>query len=318
MEDTSYKKVREQLKISVEKLYIDNVQLLEEIEKGLQIQHLEEPCVGYQGVVGSFSEEAAIQYFKRQKASYSCYDEFEEVLQALVRGEIDYGVLPIENSYTGEVLEVYDLIQKYNLYIIGEEAIKVEHNLVGIDGAAIGDIKSVYSHPQALSQCKQYLKQYPDIQSMPYANTAMAARYVEELRDKTKGAICSKKAADFYNLHIIEEKINTKSNNYTRFIILSKTMQILLECDKVSIVFTTKHTSGALYHILSHFAYNSLNLLKIQSRPMKDKSWHYYFFVDLEGHLEDANMLIALGKVSKESEYFSILGSYKRSIKASY
>ncbi|MEG0579723.1 MAG: bifunctional chorismate mutase/prephenate dehydratase, partial [Niameybacter sp.] len=92
----------------------------------------------------------------------------------------------------------------------------------------------------------------------------------------------------------------------------------LLECDKVSIVFTTKHTSGALYHILSHFAYNSLNLLKIQSRPMKDKSWHYYFFVDLEGHLEDANMLIALGKVSKESEYFSILGSYKRSIKASY
>lgn len=318
MEDVNYKGIREQLKISIEKLYINDLQLLEQIEKGLHTKAINKPCVGYQGVIGSFSEEAATKYFKEEEASYKRYDEFEEVLEALTRDEIDYGVLPIENSYTGEVLEVYDLIGKYNLYIVGEEIVKVTHHLVGVKGASLDGIKEVYSHPQALGQCKHYLKEHAWMQKIPYANTAMAAKYIAQTNDITKAAICSLKAANLYNLQILGEEINTKSNNYTRFIILSKTMQILPEYDKVSIVFTTKHTSGALYHILSHFAYNGLNLLKIQSRPMKNKSWHYYFFVDLEGHLEDANMLIALGKVSKESEYFSILGSYKQSPKTTY
>lgn len=312
MEGVNYKGIREQLEISIEKLYIDDLSLLNEIEKGLAPIYIENPRVGYQGVLGSFSEEAATNYFKDTKALYNRYDGFEDVMDALTNNEIDYGVLPIENSYTGEVIDVYDLIQKYNLYIVGEEIVKVTHNLVGIKGSTIEDLKEVYTHPQALGQCKKYLKEHAHILSIPYANTAMAAKYISELGDKTKAAICSKKAAYLYNLQILDEEVNTKSNNYTRFIILSKTMHITPECDKVSIVFTTKHTSGALYNVLSHFAYNGLNLLKIQSRPLKEKSWHYFFFVDLEGHLEDANMLIALGKVSKESEHFSILGGYKQ------
>lgn len=312
MEDVNYKGIREQLELSIEKLYIDDLSLLDEIEKGLAPVYIEKPCVGYQGVLGSFSEEAATNYFKDTKASYNRYDSFEDVMDALMHNEIDYGVLPIENSYTGEVIDVYDLIQKYNLYIVGEEVVKVTHHLVGIEGSTIEGLKEVYTHPQALGQCKKYLRQHPHILGIPYANTAMAAQYISEFKDPTKAAICSKKAAHLYNLHILNEEINTKSNNYTRFIILAKTMHITPECDKVSIVFTTKHTSGALYNILSHFAYNGLNLLKIQSRPLKEKSWHYFFFVDLEGHLEEANMLIALGKVSKESEHFSILGSYKQ------
>ena len=312
MDDVNYKGIRKQLEISIEKLYIDDLNLLAEIEKGLTPSHISSPKVGYQGVKGSFSEEAATNYFKGQDAVYSRYDDFEDVMEAITKGRIDYGVLPIENSYTGEVLDVYDLIRKYNLYIIGEEVVKVTHHLVGIEGATIESIKEVYTHPQALGQCQKYLKQHANMMQIPYANTAMAAQYVSELQDISKAAICSKQAADLYNLHVLEEEINTKSNNYTRFIILAKTMQITTECDKVSIVFTTKHTSGALYNILSHFAYNGLNLLKIQSRPLREKSWHYFFFVDLEGHLEDANMLIALGKVSKESEYFSILGGYKQ------
>lgn len=315
MEEVNYKGIEEQLKISIEKMYRDHIQLLEQIEQGLHTKAIHQPCVGYQGVIGSFSEEAATQHFKDEEASYKRYDEFEEVLEALTNGEIDYGVLPIENSHTGEVLEVYDLIGKYNLYIVGEEIVKVTHHLVGVEGSCLETIKEVYSHSQALSQCKYYLKEHPWMQQIPYANTAMAARYIAETNDKTKAAICSMKAAKLYNLQLLDQEINTRANNYTRFIVLSKTMQISSECDKVSIVFTIKHTSGALYHILSHFAYNGVNLLKIQSRPMKDKSWHYYFFVDLEGHLEDANMLIALGKVSKESEHFSILGSCKQSPK---
>ncbi|MBP3911818.1 MAG: prephenate dehydratase [Niameybacter sp.] len=312
MEDVNYKGIKKQLEVSIEKLYIDDLGLLAGIEKGLNTQKVEKPKVGYQGVRGSFSEEAAESYFEESEASYSRYDEFEDVMEALIKGDIDYGVLPIENSYTGEVIDVYDLIRKYNLYIIGEEIVKVTHHLVGIEGSTLDDIGEVYTHPQALGQCQKYLKNHPKIMQIPYANTAMAAKYISELNDVSKAAICSQRAAKLYNLHILQEEINTKSNNFTRFIILSKTMQITPECDKVSIVFTTKHTSGALYNILSHFAYNGLNLLKIQSRPLREKSWHYFFFVDLEGHLEDANMLIALGKVSKESEYFSILGGYKQ------
>ena len=312
MEDVNYKGIKKQLEISIEKLYMDDLGLLAGIEKGLNVQKINNPKVGYQGTKGSFSEEAAESYFKNSEALYSRYDEFEDVMEALTRGEIDYGVLPIENSYTGEVIEVYDLIRKYKLYIIGEEIVRVTHHLVGLEDSKIEDIKEVYTHPQALGQCQKYLKNHPQMMQIPYANTAMAAKYISEIQDPSKVAICSERAARLYNLHILQKEINTKSNNFTRFIILSKTMQITSECDKVSIVFTTKHTSGALYNILSHFAYNGLNLLKIQSRPHSEKSWHYFFFVDLEGHLEDANMLIALGKVSKESEYFSILGGYKQ------
>lgn len=312
MEEVDYKGIRKQLEISIEKLYIDDLGLLAEIEKGLNMDEIQAPRVGYQGVRGSFSEEAATHYFKEKEALYSRYDDFEDVMEAITKGEIDYGVLPIENSYTGEVLDVYDLIRKYNLYIVGEEIVKVTHHLAGVEGATLEGIQEVYTHPQALGQCQKYLKRHPHMMQIPYANTAMAAQYVSEQKDISKAAICSRQAAQLYDLHIIQEEINTKSNNYTRFIILSKSMQITPECNKVSIVFTTKHTSGALYNILSHFAYNGLNLLKIQSRPLREKSWHYFFFVDLEGHLEEANMLIALGKVSKESECFSILGGYKQ------
>lgn len=312
MEDVNYKGIKKQLEISIEKLYTDDLGLLAGIEKGLNTRTISQPKVGYQGTKGSFSEEAAESYFKNSEASYSRYDEFEDVMEALTRGDIDYGVLPIENSYTGEVIEVYDLIRKYQLYIVGEEIVKVTHHLAGLEGTKLENIKEVYTHPQALGQCQKYLKNYPEMIQIPYANTAMAAQYISKLQDHSKAAICSERAAELYNLHILKKEINTKANNFTRFIILSKTMQITPECDKVSIVFTTKHTSGALYNILSHFAYNGLNLLKIQSRPHSEKSWHYFFFVDLEGHLEEANMLIALGKVNQESEYFSILGGYKR------
>lgn len=312
MTESKYKSVREGLNLSIEKLYGQNIELLELIEKGLNTSSIENPIVGYQGVIGSFSEEATINYFGDWPRKIMQFDEFEDVLKAINEDKIDYGVLPIENSYTGEVLEVYDLINKYNLYIVGEEIIEVKHNLVALKGSQIQEIKEVYSHPQAFGQCKNYLNNYKHITAIPYANTAMASKYIAQMQDRTKAAISSKRAAEVYDLEIIESNIHTHHNNSTRFIILAKNMKITSECDKVSIVFTTKHTSGALYQVLSHFAYNGVNLLKIQSRPMRNKSWHYFFFVDLEGNLEDAQMLIALGKIDAESEYFRVLGNYKR------
>ena len=139
----------------------------------------------------------------------------------------------------------------------------------------------------------------------------MASQYVSQANDPTKAAIGSRRAAKLYGLEILKENIHFNDNNCTRFIILSKNMDITEECDKISIVFTTGHTSGALYNILGHFAYNGLNLLKIQSRPLQEKTWHYFFFADLEGSLQDANVLIALGKVKEKSKYFKILGNYE-------
>ncbi|MGL6175212.1 MAG: prephenate dehydratase [Cellulosilyticaceae bacterium] len=311
MEETQYRVTREKLNVSLEKLYCQDITLLKEIEKGFTNTEIISPKVGYQGVEGSFSEEAAHNYFGEIEIPMARYDEFEDVFDAINKGEIDYGVLPIENSHTGEILDVYDLINQYNLYIVGEEIVRVRHNLVGVKGTSLEGIKEVYSHPQAFAQSKKFLKMSKHLTCIPYANTAMASKYIAEMKDTSKAAISSQRAAKRYGLEIIVSEINTKNNNSTRFIVLSKNMKISSKCDKVSIVFTTKHTSGALYNVLSHFAYNGVNLLKIQSRPIQDKSWHYFFFVDLQGSLEDANMLIALGRLNVECEHFRILGNYK-------
>ena len=312
MENIHYRTIEKRLKVSVEKLYEDSKDILNQIEQGFCEKKKEKPVVGYQGVVGSFGEEATNLYFKESFSEKKNYSAFEQVLQALRKREIDYGVLPIENSFTGEVLEVYDLVNKYDLHIVGEELVKVEHNLLAPKGAQLETLQEVYSHPQAFGQCKHFLEKYPHIKFIPYANTAMAGEYVAKLQDQTKGAIASMRAAKTYNLEVLQGGIHTNQDNYTRFIVLARKMEIEPSCDKVSIVFTTSHTSGALYRVLSHFAYNGLNLLKIQSRPTKDKKWHYFFFVDLEGNLEDANMLIALGKVKKDTEYLRILGNYPK------
>lgn len=311
MDDVQYHKIEKKLRVSIDKLY-ETGDLLGELEKGFKmpLEITKKYKIGYQGVPGSFSEAATLEFFKNPENEYLCYTAFADVLQAVSEDEITYGVLPIENSFTGEVLEVYDLLNEYNLHVIGEQVVKVEHSLLGIEGATLDTVTEVYSHPQALSQCNQFLGKHKAFKPIPYHNTAMATQLISEEKDICKAAIGSKRAAHLYGLEIIEEDIANTQDNYTRFIVIGKYIQMDEKCDKVSIVFTTKHESGALYSVLSHFAYNGVNLLKIHSRPRRNRSWHYIFFVDLEGNLEDANMLIALGKVNKECEYFRILGSY--------
>ncbi len=306
-----YYNIGEKLKISIESLYKNNEYLLKQIEEGIKEQPKLDPIVGYQGVLGSFGEEAAITYFGEGKARFVAHEEFEDIFQALSTGEIDYGVVPIENSSAGEVLEIYDLMIKHNIYIVGEQVIKIEQNLLGLKGATIEGLREVYSKSEALSQSKGFLRAHKHIEEKPYVNTAVASQFVAETKDITKAAIASKRAAKLYGLEILKENIHFNDTNCTRFIVLAKNMNITKECNKISIVFNTSHTSGALYHILGHFAYNGLNLLKIQSRPVQEKTWHYFFFADLEGNLQDANVLIALGKVKEQSEYFKILGNYK-------
>ena len=312
MAEEHYSYIGNKLKVSIENLYKHNEHILRQIEEGLREEPYREPVVGYQGVEGSNGEEAALTYFGQGVSAFKAHEEFEDVFLALQVGSIDYGVVPIENSSAGEVVDIYDLLKKYDLYIVGEQVLQIQHSLLAIKGTQLEEIREVYSHPQALSQSKEFLRKHKEMQPKAYVNTAMAAQFVAEMKDRSKAAIGSKRAAKLYGLEVLEEGIHFNKNNCTRFVILGKAMNIADNCDKISIVFNTAHESGALYQILGHFAYNGLNLLKIQSRPLQEKNWEYLFFADLEGNLQDANVLIALGKVKEHTKYFKILGNYKQ------
>lgn len=310
--EEQYTGITKKLNISIENLYEHNQHILCQIEEGINTEAVKNPVVGFQGVPGAYGEQATDTYFNGKWSKIIAHDAFEDVIEALLEGKIDYGVLPIENSSAGEVFDTYDLIKNNELYIVGEQSIKIAHNLLAVPGTKIEDIEEVYSHPQGLNQSKEFLKEHSRMKPCPFVNTATACKYVADMKDKTKAAIGSKRAAKLYGLEILESNIHFNKNNYTRFIVLANKMNITESCDKISIVFSTEHCSGALYNILGHFAHNGLNLLKIQSRPLLDQKWNYYFFADFEGNLQQANVLIALSQIMNQCSYFKILGNYKQ------
>ena len=267
--------------------------------------------IGYQGVKGSFSEEALIKYFKSYEALES-YDEFIDVFKALEKDEIKYGVLPIENSYTGAITEVYDLLVKYNFYIVGEECIKINQHLLGVKGSRIEEIKEIYSHPQGFAQSKSFLSNLKSVKLIPYHNTAISAKYVSENDDFTKAAIASKRAGEIYGLETLKENINDNKDNYTKFIIIGKDLAYDYECNKISVVFSLEDKAGTLYNLLRYFAENNINMIKIESRPNKNESWKYLLYVDFEGNLDEFYVKSALNLIQKNSIYFKIIGNYKK------
>lgn len=267
--------------------------------------------VGFYGVAGSFSEEAMIKHFgKRDDAK--AYDEFEDVFLAVKNEEIDYGVVPIENSSTGAISQVYDLIYKYGFYIVGEECIKIDQNLIGIKGTELDNVKEVYSHPQGFEQSTDFLKKYSQWKKIPFHSTADSVKLVSDLKDMSKVAIASKRAANIYNLNIIKENINNQSENSTRFIVISKELELDESCDKVSVVFSLEHKAGTLYKLLRHFAENNINMMKIESRPMEKGAWKYFLYVDFEGNLQSEKVTKALKLIEQSSAYFKLIGGYKK------
>lgn len=268
--------------------------------------------LGFQGVRGSFSEEALIKYFGICNNSKS-YEEFEEVFEALKNEEIDYGILPIENSCTGAITRVYDLLAEYGFYIVGEECIKIDQHLMGIKGSTIENITEVYSHPQGFEQSREFLSHNHDLKLIPYHNTAISAKLISDLKDKSKAAIASKRAAEIYNLEILKEKINDKKDNHTKFIIIGRDLEVNKECNKVTVVFSLEDKAGTLYELLRYFAENNINLIKIESRPNKHESWKYLLYVDFQGNIKDKQVKSSLELIEKNSGYFKVLGSYKKS-----
>ena len=266
--------------------------------------------VGYQGVKGSFSHQALEDYFAGIAKVEMNFVHFEDVVVAVKNHEIKYGVLPTENSSTGGITEVYDLVRKYDCHIVGEKIIKVDQNLLGLPGAKIDDLKQVYSHPQGLEQSREFFKKHPAIELIPFFNTARSAQMVSESGDPAKGAVASRQAAKLYGLEILAANINYNYANHTRFIIIADQPEHRPDADKITVVIATQHEPGSLYKVLQHFYKGGLNMLNLESRPMEGRSWEYFFHIDLTGNLEDPNVRQGLQDVAEYSAYCKILGNY--------
>ena len=265
--------------------------------------------VVFQGVPGAYSQMAMLEYFGAETDSFHV-DTFRKAMKTIKEGKADFAVLPIENSSAGSVTDMYDLLVEFDNYIVGEQIIRVEHALLGLEGASIDDIKTVYSHPQGLMQCARYLESHHTWQQISLANTAIAAKKVVEDQDKSQGAIASKTAARFFNLQVLKEHLNFSDSNETRFIIVTNKKIFLKEAKKISICFELPHESGTLYNILSHFIFNNLSMSKIESRPLPGKNWEYRFFIDFEGNLSDSAVKNALLGLKEETTNLKILGNY--------
>ena len=265
--------------------------------------------VVFQGTDGAYSQAAMHKFFSKDVNSFHV-QTFRDAMEAIEEGSADFAVLPIENSSAGMVSEMYDLLEEFENYIVGEVILPINHYLVGTENTTLESIERVYSHPQALMQCSKFLDRHGSWQQIGAANTAVAAKKILNENDPTQAAICSEHAAEIYGLKILEEKINHNHNNSTRFIVVTNQKIFLKKAQKISICIEVAHESGSLYHLLSHFIYNDLNMTKIESRPIEGKTWEYRFFVDFEGNMGDAAVKNAIRGLREESKSLKILGNY--------
>ena len=269
--------------------------------------------VGFQGAEGSYSSKAVSELFPKAEQK-KAYFTFRSLFEAIDGGEIDYGVVPLENSSIGSVVEVYDLLGQFNCFIVGEKWIRIEHCLLGAKGASLADVKTVYSKAEALEQSHAFLAD-GGWNLIPYPNTALAAKMIAEKKDFSVAAVASEAAAEIYGLDVLAKGINSDKGNFTRFIVISKTLADT-EADKVSVSFTLKNESGALYKVLRFFSRYGINMVKIESRPLKNNPGSYYFVVDLEGNCNSKDMIQALYYVERSTLAFKLLGEYVKSAPA--
>ncbi|HKZ60817.1 MAG TPA: prephenate dehydratase [Nitrososphaera sp.] len=266
--------------------------------------------VAFQGEPGAYGEMATLQYFP--KARLMPKKSFQDVFDAGESGGADYIVVPVENSIEGSVNEIYDLLLQTKMGVIGEIHQRVRHCLIANRGTR--KIKRVHSHPQALAQCREYL-QRKKLEPVPAYDTAGAVKMIKENKMLDSAAIASNRAAELYEMEILDEGIEDKKNNYTRFLVLSAKKAKNDSRSghyKTSMIFSVKHVPGALFGIIGEFAIRRINLTKIESRPTKETPWEYNFYVDFEGHAQDSAVQEALKSVKPKTSYIKILGSYKK------
>lgn len=290
----------------------------EEYEKFLRAlsqtgERIADPFVVYQGEPGSFSEMAAIDFFGESVRARG-QRQFEDSFRAVTRGDADYAVLPIENSSTGAIRQVYDLLARYDCFIVGETSVRVGQNLAVLPGTRLEDIHTVYSHEQGLFQSERFLNDHPDWRRISQPDTAGSAKMVAERGDPTRAAICSERAARIYGLEILAPAINYNSSNTTRFVVVSPRMELPEGRDKIIISFKTAHKSGSLHEVLTIFTVRGLNLVRLESRPIPEHNWEYMFFVEFTGDLTSTGMDDVIRLLAESTSELRICGNIKSNL----
>ena len=266
--------------------------------------------VAFQGEIGAFSEEAAVHFFGPSIEAKPC-ESLDDVFKVVEQGEVQFGVVPIENSLEGSISRVYDLLLDSSLMVCGETELRIVHCLITSPEARLDLIRKVYSHPQALGQCQAFLK-HLDCELVPTYDTAGSVKMIKEKGITDGGAIASPRAAEIYGMKIMSRGIEDNPNNFTRFFILAKQDSPPTGDDKTSIVFSVRHRPGALFEFLKELAARNINLTKIESRPTRQKPWEYNFYLDFEGHREDKAPQEALDNLRNSSIFVKVLGSYPK------
>jgi chorismate mutase/prephenate dehydratase len=270
--------------------------------------------VGFQGTEGSYGHQAALQHFAvaQRPIAFKAYGTFKSMLEAVIEGHVDQAVLPIENTTAGSVYENYDLLLRFNLSLVGEEIVDVRHCLLAVADVPVESLRRIHSHPQALSQCSEFLSSLKDCEGVSAANTALAAKHVKELNNPYEAAIASEEAGAHFGLHVIKRDFANQAVNYTRFVVVARTP---VDCDpriaaKVSMVLSTRHEHGALVRCLNVIADEGLNVTKLESRPRPGTPWEYVFYIDVEGHIVSPRMQAALAGLAERTLFVKVLGCY--------
>ncbi|QUC64426.1 prephenate dehydratase [Nitrosopumilus sp. K4] len=262
--------------------------------------------VSFQGERGAYSEAAAKSFFDEEIETVPLAT-FAEVLESTKNNKTDFSILPVENSIEGSVGESYDLLFSTELNVVGEYYHRIEHCLIG--NGKLEEIDTVYSHPQALGQCRNFIEGHK-MKTVPTYDTAGSVKIIKDIGTNNIACIASKMASDLYNMPIISDRIANNLNNYTRFLILSKQQKKETGRDKTSIIFSIKHEPGSLFRIIESIHSHNVNLTKIESRPNKTNAWEYNFYVDFEGHVDNSIISEMIEKIKKNTLFLKILGSY--------
>lgn len=267
--------------------------------------------VACQGVEGAYSQLACEKLFRLPDIFY--FNSFDAVFSAIEKGLCRYGIIPLENSTAGSVNKVYDLMMRHNFRIVRSVRLKVDHNLLVKPGTRLEDIKEIYSHEQAINQCARYLQKFSGVKIIPCENTAMAAKYVSEAGSGA-AALSSRSCAKLYGLACLEESVQDQGNNYTRFICISKDLEIYPGADRTSLMMVLPHTPGSLYKVLSRFYALGINLNKLESRPMPERDFEFMFYFDLDTPVYSPQFIQLMGELQNICEEFNYLGSYSEVI----
>jgi prephenate dehydratase len=268
------------------------------------------PRIAFQGERGAFSEEAAVKLLG-EHIQLVPRPTFESLFAAIDEKAADYLLAPVENSLAGSVHRSYDLLLESSLHISGEVVIPIRHFLIGCSGSSLDAIKTVESHPVALAQCERFFAAHPQFQRIATEDTAGSVARVVEQGDRARAAIAGLRAAKLYGGVVLREHLEDHPENYTRFLLLTSTTSISPGADKLSLVFKLPHQGGALYHALEPFARRGLDLVKIESRPIKGRPWEYHFYLDLQASTNDADVIKALAELDERAIELRVLGCYE-------